>query len=54
MNHIQQLGRECRELAEQGKKLNEGEAALFRNSLYLNDLQMCERLIKTLKERKAE
>lgn len=51
---IQQLGRECRELADQGKKLNKGEATLFSNSLYMNDLQMCERLIKTLRERKPE
>ena len=49
---IKDYGKQCRELADKGRKLNQGEASLFHNSLVFKDFDQCERLIKTLKERK--
>ena len=51
MIDIQALGKECRELADEGKRLNHGEAVLFARSLRCGDSEQCERLIKTLKQR---
>lgn len=49
---IYELAEECRKLAEEGKKFNAGEAMLFAKSLRGNNLEQCERLIETLKQRK--
>jgi len=48
---IQEMGKECRRLADKGAKFNIGEAALFHRSIQTGDLAQCEALIRTLKER---
>ena len=48
---IQELGKEARRLAGQGGKLNKGEANLFYNSLMYGDLDMCRRILETLKNK---
>ena len=49
--NIQELGKEARRLADQGGKLNQGEANLFYNSLMFGDLHRCKCILKTLETR---
>ena len=48
---IHELGKQCRELAEQGAKLNMEETRLFHHSIKTGNIAMCEALIQTLRDR---